>query len=69
LSYFEIMSTRNNSKTIYLPFGFSELADYLAVNRSALMREIKSLKEEGFIESKNKKIRLLYYNTSFSKKL
>lgn len=69
LSYFEIMSTRNNSKTIYLPFGFSELADYLAVNRSALMREIKSLKEEGFIESKNKRIKLLYYNTSFSKKL
>ncbi len=69
LSYFEIMSTKNNSKTIYLPFSYGELADYLAVNRSALMREIKLLKEERLIESKNKRIKLMYYNTSFSKKL
>ena len=37
-----------------------ELADYLGVNRSALMRELKNLKEERFIETKGHKIKLLY---------
>ena len=61
LAYFRIMTKNNNTKTIYLPFSYSDLADYLAVNRSAMSREMKSLKEEGLIEVKGKKIKLLYY--------
>lgn len=60
LEYFKIVSKRNGSKNIYLPFSFTELADYLAVDRCAMSREIKNLKNEGFIEVKNKKITLLY---------
>lgn len=60
LAYFNIMS-KNNNRIIYLPFSYSELADYLAINRSAMTREIKSLKEEGLIEVKGRKIKLLYY--------
>ena len=57
LSYFKLNVT---NKTVNLPFTLTDLADYLAVNRSAMQRELKYLKEEGFIEIKNKKIKLLY---------
>lgn len=60
LAYFKIMSKKNNTKVIYLPFSYTSLADYLIVNRSAMSRELKNLKEEGFIEVKGKKIKLLY---------
>ena len=61
LAYFRIMTKNNNTKTIYLPFNYSDLADYLAINRSAMARELKILKDEGLIETKGKKIKLLYY--------
>ena len=60
LEYFTILRKKNNSVNIYLPYSYGSLADYLGVNRSALMREIKNLKEEGFIESKGNRIKLLY---------
>ncbi len=60
LEYFDIEYKKTNSKNIYLPFSLKGLADYIAVNRSAMFREIKNLKEERFIEIKNKRITLLY---------
>lgn len=60
LEYFKINSQRTGSKIVYLPFTFTELADYLAVDRCAMSREMKYLKEEGFISISNKKITLLY---------
>lgn len=60
LEYFDIMSKKNGSKFIYLPFNFINLADYLAIDRCAMSREIKYLKEEGIIDVKGKKITLLY---------
>ncbi len=60
LEYFKMMSKKSGSQYIYLPFTFTDLADYLAVDRSAMSREMKNLKEEGFIEIKGKKITLLY---------
>lgn len=60
LSYFSILSTRQFSKTFILPFSFTDLADYLSIDRSAMMREIKTLKDEGFIKKKDNKITLLY---------
>lgn len=60
LEYFKMMSKKNGSKNIYLTLSFTELAEYLAVDRSAMSRELKNLKDEGFIEIKNKKITLLY---------
>lgn len=61
LAYFKINVIKNESKTIYLPFSLTDLADYLAVNRSAMSRELKNLKDEGLIEVKNGKIKLLYF--------
>lgn len=60
LEYFRINSVKTHTKVIYLPFNFTELADYLGVDRSAMSRELRYLKEEGFIQVKGKKITLLY---------
>ena len=60
LSYFDILSTKKLSKIISLPFTFTDLADYLSVDRSAMMRELSHLIEEGFIDKKGKRIKILY---------
>jgi len=60
LEYFEIMRKKNNSLNIYLPFNFIDLAAYIAVDRSAMSRELGYLKEEGFIKMVGKRITLLY---------
>ena len=60
LEYFEIEHKKSLSKVIYLPFNLKDLADYIAVNRSAMFRELKNLKDEKFIEVKNRRITLLY---------
>lgn len=59
LEYFKIITNKNKSKIVYLT-NLSELADYLAVDRSAMSRELKTLKDEGFIKKEGKKITLLY---------
>ena len=60
LEFFEIEHKKNRLNSIYLPFSFKDLADYLAINRSAMFRELRHLKDEKFIEVKNHKITLLY---------
>lgn len=60
LEYFSILKKEKISNSFELDLNYTELADYFGVDRSALMREIKNLKNEGFIDSKGKKIKLLY---------
>ena len=60
LSYFDILSNKQLSKRFSLPLSLTDLADYLSVDRSAMMRELSHLIEEGFIDKKGKKITLLY---------
>lgn len=60
LEYFRIRSKKTGSRNIYLPFTFKELADYLAVDRSAMSRELGYLKDEGLIETIGKRIVLKY---------
>ena len=60
LEYFNISSKKSGSRFIYLPFNFSDLAEYLAIDRSAMSRELKYLKDEKIIEIKGKRITLLY---------
>lgn len=54
LSYFRILSQNSFSKTFTLPFSLTDLADYLGIDRSAMMREIKTLKEDGIIKKLDK---------------
>ena len=60
LGYFTMLSTRNLSKTFLLPFSLTDLADFLSIDRSAMMRELKLLREDGFIEKNGNRITLLY---------
>ena len=61
LSYFELLANNSPKRSFNLPFTYTDLADYLSIDRSAMMREIKNLKEEGFIETSGKKITLKSY--------
>lgn len=61
LTYFNILSKKKKSNIFNLPFSFTDLAFYLAIDRSAMYRELKNLKEEKLIKIKGKKIELLYY--------
>lgn len=60
LSYFEILSKNSLRRTFILPYSYTDLADFLSVDRSAMMREIKLLIEEGFIKKNGSKITILY---------
>lgn len=60
LEFFEIKFKKTHSRVITLPFSLKDFADYIAVNRSAMFREIKSLKDDKIIDLKGRKITLLY---------
>ena len=60
LEYFSIESKKHGSSYVYLFSTFTALADFLAIDRSAMTRELKNLKDEGLIEVKGKRITLLY---------
>ncbi len=60
LMYFSLISTRKLSKSFELPLSLTDLADYLNVDRSAMMRELKLLKEDGLVEKIGNRIILLY---------
>ena len=59
LEFFEIEYRKTHSRNIYLPSSFKDLADYFAVNRAAMFRELRNLKDEKFIDTKGRKIILL----------
>lgn len=60
LMYFSLISTRKLSKTFELPLSLTDLADYLNVDRSAMMRELKLLKEDKMVDKIGNRIILLY---------
>ena len=60
LEYFKIATNKTGTKIIYIPTTYKSFANYLAVDRSAMNRELKNLIDEGFIKKENKKITLLY---------
>lgn len=63
LEYFEIEYNKSRLNFFDSPFSFKDLADYLAVDRAAMFRELKNLKEEHFIEIRNRRIILLTKNS------
>lgn len=60
LEYFRLQTQEKKSKSFTIPMSFTELANYLAVDRSAMAREIGYLKDEGFIKTNKRRITLLY---------
>ena len=59
LCYFHHLSDKSGSQEIVLPFSLSTLADYIATDRSAMMRELKRLREEGVLRSDGRRFTLL----------
>ena len=59
LTYFEHIAKEKRSRVFYLDFSLSDLADYLSIDRSAMMREIKNLIDDGIIVKNNRKIKLI----------
>ena len=59
LCYFNTLSSRFGSKSFEMELSLSALAEYLAVDRSAMMREIKKLKDDKVVEIKGKSVTLL----------
>lgn len=60
LSYFNLVAKSKGRRSFNLPLTYTELADYLSIDRSAMMREIKNLKIEGIITTVGKKVVLNY---------
>ena len=58
LCYFRQLEESSGKSTFTLPFSLSTLADYIATDRSAMMRELKRLGEEGVITSDGRKCTL-----------
>ncbi len=59
IAYFNLEAKKQGKLSFTLPFSLSSLADYLCVDRSAMLREMKHMREEGIIASHAKQIRLL----------
>lgn len=58
LCYFRQLAGKAGGESFTLPFSLSMLADYIATDRSAMMRELKRLREEGTVESDGRKFTL-----------
>ncbi len=65
ITYFNMLSKQTGKRNIVIPFSLSSLSDYLCVDRSAMLREMKKMREEGLIDSHAKKVTLLYDQTMF----
>ena len=55
MCYFRQLSEKAGAETFTLPFSLSTLADYIATDRSAMMRELKRLREEDIVCSDGRK--------------
>lgn len=52
ITYFEIHARKAKEGYFTIPMSLSSLADYISVDRSSMMRELRKMKEEGMISDK-----------------
>ena len=58
ICYFMQLAAQAKAPSFSLPFSMVDLADYLSIDRSAMTRELKRMKEEGLIEMDKRCVRL-----------
>lgn len=58
ITYFSSLVVGKKNKTFELPFSLTDLAEYLMIERTAMMREIKRMKDENIIKKVKNKITL-----------
>ena len=49
MSYLNSLALRKRTRDLYIPFDRQQMADYLNIDRSALSRELCSMRDEGII--------------------
>ncbi len=59
VSYFEYLAEKTGSLHFETELSLSQLASYLCVDRTSLMRELRLMREEGLIRSSGRKIELI----------
>ena len=55
LCYFSLQQAKNDG-SFTLPFSLSALADYISTDRSAMMRELKKLRESGEVQIEGRRV-------------
>lgn len=55
LKYIRTQCGANNQKEFEIPMSLSHLAGFLCVDRSAMMRELKSMKTDGLLDSNQRR--------------
>lgn len=58
LAYFEMLAREEKSPVFTLPISQAALSDYLFIDRSAMQRELKNMREEGIISTNGRKMTL-----------
>ena len=59
IAYLHSLAAEKNAGKFKLPMSYTALAQYLSVDRSAMMREIKNLSDEGVIQRNGRNVELL----------
>ena len=49
LRYFQLQAAKGRQPSFQLPFSLSALADYISADRSAMMRELKKMRQEMLV--------------------
>lgn len=62
LEYLSVQAGDDHKRTITIPLGRVQLAEYLCVDRSALTRELNNMKSEGIIDFDKNTFRILKFN-------
>lgn len=60
--YFRILCLEYGTQTVTLPFSLSTLADYISTDRSAMMRELKRMRQDGIVSMEGRRVMLLEQN-------
>ncbi len=64
MCYLYITALKQSTDTVAIITSLSGLSEYICSNRSAMVREIGNMKDEGLIEMNGKKIRLKNYKVN-----
>ncbi len=60
ISYFYQLAAVIGSDDFQLPYSMTTLADYLCVDRSAMTRELRNMKNDGLIDVQRRRVRILH---------
>ena len=58
LCYFVMQAAKNHSSAFQLPFSLSALADYISTDHSAMMRELRKMREDHVVDVSGRRVTL-----------